>query len=293
MSQDFEPGFRPFALTVTGAHDVIYTAAETLGFSETIDALAVSIFDEGDHATRLQALYSSEAEAQAASALLDLPAAIEQLPDTDWVSESQSGLAPVEAGRFWVYGSHDAASIPASATHPILVDAGLAFGTGHHGTTKGCLLIFDALLEDGLQVKHVLDLGCGAGTLAIAAAMALPDGPTILATDIDPDAVTVTSENARLNSVTAGIDAVQADGFHADIFTNRQFDLIFANILAGPLMGLASEIVAATAPGGYVILSGILDEVADDVSACFTDTGLSVTPQPSIDGWTSLLARKA
>lgn len=290
-----DAGFRPYALTLVGQNDVIYGAAETLGFSDTIEALSVSIFDEDEAAgtSRLQALYDTQDAAKAAAALFDIPSTVERLPDEDWVSLSQAGLPPVAAGRFWVHGSHDAGDIPDGTAHPILVDAGLAFGTGHHGTTKGCLLIFDTLLHGGFAPKSVLDLGCGAGTLAIAAAMALPDLPApVLATDIDPDAVDVTQENATLNGVSANIHAAQADGFGDPVFDNRQFDLIFANILAGPLMGLADDIVSATAPGGHVILSGIIDDMAAPVSERFTQAGLTVTPQPSLEGWTSLLAVK-
>ena len=140
---------------------------------------------------------------------------ITQLPDEDWVSKSQAGLPPVEAGRFWLYGSHDKDAIPASIPYPIEINAGLAFGTGHHGTTKGCLLKFDDLLNAGFNPNKVLDLGCGAGVLAIAAAKALEHN--ILATDIDPDAVAVTSENAQLNNVHKYIDSYQADGFELSL----------------------------------------------------------------------------
>ncbi|WP_371395509.1 50S ribosomal protein L11 methyltransferase [Fretibacter rubidus] len=288
---------RPYALTLTGPNDAAYTMAEALGFSEIMEALAVSVFEIDDLTSRVEALYTTEAEAAAALKALTVPegitARVTQTPDEDWVSLSQAGLPPVAAGRFWVHGSHDGDSVPADIPFPILIDAGLAFGTGHHGTTKGCLLIFDDLLQSGWSPKTVLDLGTGAGTLAIAAAKALPDLPTkILATDIDQDAVDVTTDNAALNGVAAHINAAQADGFDAPVFSGRQFDLIFANILAGPLMGLAPDIVAATASGGKVILSGILDELADDVAACFTKAGLRVEKQPSLDGWTSLLGHK-
>jgi ribosomal protein L11 methyltransferase len=291
------PSFRPFALTLTGPNGEIYTLAEALGFSEIMEALAISVFEIDDETSRLEALYPVEDDAKAAQKTLSFGAAvtvaIAQIPDEDWVSLSQAGLPPVEAGRFWVHGSHDADDVPPGVPYPILVDAGLAFGTGHHGTTKGCLLIFDTLLKSGWSPKHILDLGTGAGTLAIAAAKALPDLPEkILATDIDQDAVDVTLENAALNGVAPHIDAAQADGFDAPVFQDRSFDLIFANILAGPLMGLAPDIIAAATPNGRIILSGILDEVADDVAACFESHGVSITKQPSLEGWTSLLGHK-
>jgi len=138
--------------------------------------------------------------------------------------------------------------------------------------------------------KRVLDLGCGAGVLAIAAAMALQQ--SILATDIDPDAVEVTLQNAAINNVAPLIDSYQADGFASEHLKDKQFDLIFANILAGPLMGLAPDITKALAPGGKVILSGILDEQVETVSQVFTKKGLEISPQPSFSGWTSLLGVK-
>lgn len=288
---------RPFALSLTGPNGEAYTLAESLGFSEVMDALAISVFDIDEKTSRVEALYALESEAKTAQNSLNIGpnigVAIAQVPDEDWVSLSQAGLSPVEAGRFWIHGSHDTENVPLDISFPILIDAGLAFGTGHHGTTKGCLIIFDALLKSGWQPKHILDLGAGAGTLAIAAAKALPDLPVkILATDIDQDAVDVTIENAGLNDVSPQIQAAQADGFNAPVFKGRSFDLVFANILAGPLMGLAPDIAAATASDGRIILSGILDEVADDVKTSFENQGIVISKQPSIEGWTSLLGHK-
>jgi ribosomal protein L11 methyltransferase len=293
----------PWALTLTGPNEAIYAIGEALGFDDVMDALSISIFEAETRAAGdspnsvVQALYETQADAESALSRLSVPSevshSIEQLPETDWVSLSQQGLPPVEAGRFWVYGSHDKDNVPQKAEHPILVDAGLAFGTGHHGTTKGCLLIFDALLDEGFAPKTVLDLGTGAGTLAIAAAMSLPVSTNILATDIDHDSVLVTQENARVNGVGERLDITQADGFESDVFKERSFELIFANILAGPLMGLAPDIASALAPKGKVILSGIIDEMAEAVTEAFTAQDLSVTPQPSLEGWTSLLAVKS
>lgn len=291
------PTMRPYALCLTGPNGEAYILAESLGFSDVMDALAISVFDIDELTSRVEALYALKSEAETAQSSLtigpNITASIAQVPDEDWVSLSQAGLSPVEAGRFWVHGSHDADDVPPGTPFPILIDAGLAFGTGHHGTTKGCLIIFDTLLQSGWRPNHILDLGAGAGTLAIAAAKALPDLPAqILATDIDQDAVDVTIENAGLNGVGPSIEAAQADGFDAPVFKGRAFDLIFANILAGPLMGLAPDIAAAAAPDGRIILSGILDEVADDVKASFETQGIVITKHPSIEGWTSLLGHK-
>ena len=217
---DLPTDLQPWALTLTGPNALIYELGEALGFDEVTDALSVSIFEAETTAagnsplSTAQALYAEQAQAKAALGALAVPIGvstqIKQLPKTDWVSRSQEGLPPVKAGRFWVYGTHDAElAIPADVRHALQIDAGLAFGTGHHGTTKGCLLIFDALLSGGFAPKTVLDLGCGAGTLAIASAMALPEGTDILATDIDQDAAEVTAANAKINGVSSAINAAQ------------------------------------------------------------------------------------
>lgn len=288
-------GQSPFALFIRGTKDAAFEVSDQLGFDSEMEALAVSLFEDGPDTMHVQALFETEAQAQTCLDALTLTAEMEsfitQLPDEDWVSKSQAGLPPVEAGRFWLYGTHDEDNIPSDVPFPIEINAGLAFGTGHHGTTKGCLLIFDGLLETGLNPQNVLDLGCGAGVLAIAAAKAL--GRDILATDIDQDAVDVTLQNAKINGVSNHIKSYQADGFDSPHLKGRKFDLIFANILAGPLMGLAPDISNALAQGGKVILSGILNEQADAVMAAFTKKGLKVSPQPSLSGWTSLLGQKS
>jgi len=288
-------GFQPWALNITAKAETAFDIADILGMDGEMTALSVTIFDAPPDAMLVQGLYETETKAkQAKSSLADLPVqtiSIDQLPAKDWVSETQAGLAPVRAGRFLVYGSHDADKVTESVV-PLLVDAGMAFGTGHHGTTAGCLRIFSELLDADIRIESVLDLGCGAGVLAMAAAKTLPD-TKILATDIDPDAIDVTDQNIVENNVAGRISTAVANGFDSPVLKNRQFDLIFANILAGPLMGLADDIVRATAPSGRVILSGILDEKADQVAECFRDAGLSVNPQPSLEGWTSLLAEKA
>ena len=285
---------QPFALFVCGPQTLIFELADQLGFEGEISADAVSIFEDSPNLFHLQALYRQEKQASQALAGLSVPenceAFITQLPNEDWVRKSQEGLPPVFAGRFCVYGAHSADEIPDDIEHPILIEAGQAFGTGHHGTTKGCLLLFDELLSNGFKPDRILDLGCGAGTLAIAASMALKIQS--LATDIDPDAVEVTAKNAQVNGVDMLIEAVCVDGFSDPVFTDRKFDLIFANILAGPLMGLAPEISAHMAPGSAVILSGILDEQAEKVATAFTACELDIKKGPSLSGWTSLLGRK-
>lgn len=286
--------FRPWALNIKASPDIAFDISDALGMDGVMTALSVTIFDVPPDAMLVQGLYETEDAAQQAKLTLadwrTTSVTIEQLPAKDWVSETQAGLAPVRAGRFLVYGSHDADKVTDDII-PLLVDAGMAFGTGHHGTTAGCLRIFSELLEAGFQLNTVLDLGCGAGVLAMAVAKSLPDAE-ILATDIDPDAIDVTDQNIIENNVKGRIQTAVANGFDSPVLKGRQFDLIFANILAGPLMGLADDIEAATATGGRVILSGILDEKADQVAEHFRERGLQVTLQPSLEGWTSLLAEK-
>lgn len=265
-----------------------YAAAETLGFLEESEALALSVYEKRDIFI-VEALYDNKDDAETAQ--MNIGGDISIVPDKNWVAETQSGLPPVEAGRFFVHGSHDIDKIPEAVKHPILIDAGMAFGTGHHGTTKGCLIILDTLISEGYKPETVLDLGCGAGILAIAAAKSLRVN-TIVATDIDQDAIDVTDQNAEINSVSNTIKAFQADGFDSDSLRNQAFDLIFANILAGPLMGLAPDIFQASAPKGKVILSGILNEQADQVVNTFNEAGFTASTSVTLGEWTSLLATK-
>ena len=286
----------PFALFIRGPSDDIFALSDTLGFESPMEALAVSVFEDGAHTMHVQALYATLAEAEAAHKFIapapHLESFISQLDDIDWVSSTQQNLPPVHAGRFWVHGDHDdPKDAPDGALHPICINAGMAFGTGHHGTTKGCLLIYNDLIDQGVTPVSVLDLGCGAGTLAIAAAKQLGKG--VLATDIDQDAVDVTRDNARKNGVEPLINAVLADGFNSPALAGKKFDLIFANILAGPLIGLAPDIRGAMADDGYVILSGILNEQAEQVAAAFKTAGIETVARPPIGEWTSLLGRPA
>jgi ribosomal protein L11 methyltransferase len=187
----------------------------------------------------------------------------EKLEERDWVSESQKLLKPVEAGRFFIYGSHDADNLPTDTIN-ILIDAGQAFGTGQHETTWACLHTLDSL-SNSLQPKSILDLGTGSGVLALGAKNLWPDA-TILATDIDPIAVEVTIENIAINNAPLGnnphdkgIRCVTAEGLEHPVFEEHgPFDLITANILAGPLIDLAPAITNILRPGGTLILSGLL-----------------------------------
>ncbi len=206
----------------------------------------------------------------------------------DWVKASLDDLVPVPAGRFVVHGAHDRARIPPNRLG-IEIEAALAFGTGHHGTTRGCLLLLDHVLKFR-KPKRVLDLGTGTGVLAIAAAKARKRA--VLASDIDMPSVKVARENARLNGVGNFVQAVCATGFAAPEFAQAgPFDLVLANILANPLRQLAGPMSKHLAPKAFVILSGLLNHQAESVVAAYRARGLVPLRHLKIEGWSSLLLR--
>ena len=207
----------------------------------------------------------------------------------DWVKASLEDLVPVPAGRFIVHGQHDRARVPANKLG-IEIEAALAFGTGHHGTTRGCLLLLDHVLKS-TRPSRVLDLGTGTGVLAIAAAKALHRG--VLASDIDPPSVRVARENAALNGVRNDVQAIRAIGFAAPDFARRgPFDLVLANILANPLRQLAEPMARHLERGAHVILSGLLTPQAPAVIAAYRARGLVPLRHLRIEGWSSLLLRR-
>jgi len=208
----------------------------------------------------------------------------------DWVKATLEELVPVRAGRFIVHGHHDRARIPPNKLG-IEIEAALAFGTGHHGTTRGCLLLLDEVLKAYLP-RRVLDLGTGTGVLAIAAARALQI--KVLASDIDPLSVRVAHENARLNRTGDLVETIQAVGFSAPQFAARgPFDLVLANILANPLRQMATAMAGHLAPSALVILSGLLPHQAQAVIAAYRSRGLVLNRHIQIEGWSSLLMRKS
>lgn len=210
-------------------------------------------------------------------------------PDINWVAKSLEGLAPVIAGGFYVYGSHETGPIPEGLT-PMKIDAAQAFGTGHHETTTGCLEAIEMLLARRTP-EAVIDIGTGTGVLAIALAKRL-DAP-ILATDIDPVAVTTTIENAAENGVGARIEAIEATGLnHAEIARRGPYDLLVANILAGPLIELAPAMGAIAQPGGTAILSGILNTQADGVIAAYDAAGFTLVEHLKRKDWTTLVLER-
>src|ERR1700730_13691749 len=206
----------------------------------------------------------------------------------DRVKASLEDLKPVPAGRFIVHGQHDRERVPSNKLG-IEIEAALAFGTGHHGTTRGCLLLLDHVLK-AWYPRRVLDLGTGTGVLAIAAAKA-PHG-AVLASDIDPASVRVADENARLNQTGHLVQTIRATVFSAPQFAQRgPFDLVLANILANPLRQLATPMARHLAPSALVILSGLLTHQAPAVIAAYRARGLVPLRHLRIDGWSSLLLR--
>ena len=208
----------------------------------------------------------------------------------DWVKASLDHLVPVPAGRFVVFGGHDRARVPANKLG-IEIEAALAFGTGHHGTTRGCLLLLDQVLK-AHHPRRVLDLGTGTGVLAIAAAKALHRH--VLASDIDAPSVRLARDNARLNQTGPLVRILRASGFSApDFAAHGPFDLVLANILANPLRQLAGPMARHLAPSARVILSGLLTPQATAVIAAYRARGLIPLRHLKIEGWSSLLLRYA
>jgi ribosomal protein L11 methyltransferase len=208
----------------------------------------------------------------------------------DWVKAALEELVPVRAGRFIVHGQHDRSTIPPNKLG-IEIEAALAFGTGHHGTTRGCLLLLDHVLK-AWRPRRVLDVGTGTGVLAIAAAKALR--AKVLASDIDPLSVRVARDNARLNVTGNWVTTIQATGFSAPQFASRgPFDLVLANILANPLRQMATPMAHNLAPSARVILSGLLPHQAQSVIAAYRARGLVLQRHLKIEGWSSLLMRNA
>jgi ribosomal protein L11 methyltransferase len=210
---------------------------------------------------------------------------IAPLPDADWVAKSLEGLRPVRAGRFLVHGGHDRDQRRANDI-AIEIEAGEAFGTGHHGTTAGCLFAIERTVKTR-PIRNALDVGTGSGVLAIAIAR-LAHVP-VLASDIDPVATRVAAANVRLNQVRPLVHVVTAAGLGASVFrANAPFDLIVANILAGPLVALAPAIRRLLAAGGTVILSGLVEPQTNRVAAAYRAAGLRLDRAEQREEWMTL-----
>ncbi len=283
------------ALTTIFGEDAAYRLSDALEHLDP-EPTGVGVFEveDGSKLWEVAAYFLEWPDAGALAVLSALhgakPFNISEIPDQDWVSKVQRELAPVSAGRYFVYGSHDADKVPDDCI-PLLIDAAMAFGTGHHGTTKGCLEAFDALMLQGFEGRRILDIGCGTAVLAMAAAKVLPH--SIIASDIDPVAVEVAKSNVLGNGLNDQVTCVTAAGFGAsELEVNGPYDLIFANILKGPLIGLAPEMSRNTATNGHVILSGILNEQADEVLTVYARNGFNLVQKRVIVDWTTLTLSK-
>ena len=282
----------PIQIIARGPRADAEAAAAAMDADPVLEGATYSIIEEDEDRGlwRIDAFPTSEAEIHAMGAVLrghPLHVTQEVLADADWLAMALSGLPPVRAGRFFVYGVHDRGRAP-SNTINLRIEAGAAFGTGHHGTTVGCLMAYDRLLKRRRFAK-VLDVGCGTGVLAIAAART---GSRIaVGTDIDPVSARIARENARVNRTRARF--VAASGLtHEAVRAGLPYDLVFANILARPLIELSGSIYGALRPGGLAILSGLLRYQERAVKAAYRSKGFKVEDRLYRDAWVTLVMRR-
>jgi ribosomal protein L11 methyltransferase len=269
------------------------------GLAETLDAgeTAVAAFEARDGSWTVEIHFEHAPDEAAVRSLVSEltdrataeQLAFERVAARDWVAASLEGLQPVEAGRFFLHGAHHRDRVRANRVG-IEIEAALAFGTGHHGTTRGCLLALDAIARASGPAPRILDVGTGTGVLAIAAARSLRGA--VLAGDVDAMSVRLARQNARLNR-TPGVTVIHARGLGDRRFRERApYDLVFANILLGPLKGLALPIRALIARGGHVVLSGLLANQAAASLAAYRAHGLVLERRILLDGWATLVLRR-
>jgi ribosomal protein L11 methyltransferase len=282
-----------YQITARGARALIETAWDALAWTDPSPAGAVDAKEDGRGIWRLDAYAEAQEAADRCVAIInesapELNPRVEALEDRDWVTLSLEGLPPVEAGPFIVAGSHALAKTSPGKI-AVLIEAGPAFGTGHHGTTLGCLHALNDVRRAG-RIGRVLDLGTGSGVLAIAA---LKAGATrAIGTDIDLDSVRVARENAAKNNVS-GFRALHVSGGNTPLVQrSAPYDTVFANILKRPLVRLAPTITKMTAPGGTVILSGLLHHQVPLVRNAFASRGLGYQRRIREDGWSTLVFRQ-
>jgi ribosomal protein L11 methyltransferase len=282
-----------FQITARGPRALAEAAASAVDADPATEALTYSILEEDEDRDvwRIDAFPTSAEELAGLQAVLArhpaLTAATEKLADADWLAMALSGLPPVRAGRFFVYGAHDRGLAPASTVN-LRIEAGAAFGTGHHGTTVGCLAAFDQLLKRR-RFRRVLDVGCGTGVLAIAAART--GSRVAVGTDIDGPSVRIANENAALNRADARF--VHASGLDDPrVRLGGAYDLVFANILAPPLVALAQDIKRALKPGGIAILSGLLRTQERRIIAAYASRGFRLERRLRRDAWSALVLRR-
>jgi ribosomal protein L11 methyltransferase len=283
-----------FQIIARGPRAAAETAAQAVDADVLLEGATYSILEEDEDKGlwRIDAFPTSDDEAERFEAVLSahdgLKVTREVLADADWLAMALSGLPPVKAGRFFIYGVHDRGRAPPNTVN-LRIEAGAAFGTGHHGTTVGCLLAYDRLLKARAYAK-VLDVGAGTGVLAIAAART--GSRLAVGTDIDAVSVRISRENAEINGANARF--VHASGLgHQLVAAHAPYDLVFANILARPLIGLAQDIRGALKPGGVAILSGLLRTQERAVKAAYLSRGFRVAFVIRRDAWVALALKRA
>lgn len=293
-----------------------YSAFTTLDAREPAEALAgaledflpepvgIGVFEIEDGSGRYEVgVYFDEEPGETELALMAAiygarPFVVSEVPETDWVAHVKRELRPVEAGRFFVYGAHDADKVPEGRI-ALRIEAAMAFGTGHHATTLGCLLALDRLDRAGFRARRIADIGCGTAVLAMAAARIwadAPEGPVeqrLIASDIDPVAVEVAGANVVANGLAGRIDCLEAAGLdHPQIRAMSPFDLVFANILKGPLVELAPAMARHILPGGVAILSGLLATQENDVASAYRTAGFTPIWRNEIAEWSILVMKR-
>ncbi|MDB5717008.1 MAG: ribosomal methyltransferase [Sphingomonas bacterium] len=274
------------------------TLADAAGELAGIDPPPVLMTSEPDPARpddwQLDAYFEGRPDAAALAAVRALvpsadgiDAAPERIEDRDWVTLSQAWLEPIRAGRFHVHTAAYADDIPPDAI-AFRIEASRAFGTGHHETTTGCLTMLDSLARSGARFAEIADIGTGTGLLAFGARALWPEA-RVIATDVDPVSIEVTAENMAVNAIPAGaIDLVVAPGVDDPAIEARRYDLLIANILAGPLIELAPSFAKVVAPGGSVMLAGLLATQADAVIAAYAAQGIRLADRLDLGDWTIL-----
>jgi len=283
----------PVQIIARGSRAAAEAAAADIDSDILLEGATYSILEEDEDRDiwRIDAFPTSEEEVEALTVRLaghpGVTFKIEPLADADWLAMSLSGLPPVRAGRFFVYGAHDQGRVPPNAVN-LKIDAGAAFGTGHHGTTVGCLVAYDELLKRE-RFEKVLDVGCGTGVLAIAAART--GAALAVGTDIDAPSVRIANENAKLNQANARF--VHASGLNdMKVRAGAPYDLVFANILAPPLVALSQDIKMSLRIGGVAILSGLLRTQERRVSAAYLSRGFRLERRIHRDAWSALVLRR-
>lgn len=282
-----------------------YTALTHLQGREAAEALAeacedltpepvgTGVFEIEDGSERWEVgAYFTESPDEIGLALLAAahganPFVISELPEVDWVAHVRRELTPVHAGRFYVHGSHNADEIP-DGVEPLWIEAAMAFGTGHHNTTKGCLEALDRLATEGFKATRIADIGCGTAVLAMGAARLWQ--VTVLASDIDPVAVDTAAANVIANGLDGRVVCIEAAGFdHPTLEQAAPYDLVLANILKQPLIDLAGDMARNVAQAGKIILSGILTTQADEVVEAYGKTGFTLDRRDDQGDWTTLV----